>query len=75
MLLYDGDYAQDTSGTPEYLAPETLNRRYDKRVDYWALGIILYQMRFGTTPFYHRNSDQMYDNICSAPVIFPNKKV
>ena len=46
-LLEDGDFAQEASGTPQYLAPETLKKSYDKRVDYWALGVILYQMLTG----------------------------
>mmetsp|Transcript_14201 Transcript_14201/g.29737 ORF Transcript_14201/g.29737 Transcript_14201/m.29737 type:complete len:964 (+) Transcript_14201:288-3179(+) len=46
-------------GTPLYLAPEIiLSRGHDRGVDYWALGCLVYEMLFGTTPFYERGIDQ-----------------
>ena len=46
-------------GTPLYLAPEIiLSRGHDRGVDYWALGCLVYEMLFGTTPFYARGIDQ-----------------
>ena len=46
-------------GTPLYLAPEIiLSRGHDRGVDYWALGCLVYEMLFGTTPFYVRGIDQ-----------------
>lgn len=42
-----------------YLAPEIiLSRGHDRGVDYWALGCLVYEMLFGTTPFYVRGIDQ-----------------
>lgn len=48
-------------GTPEYLAPElVLGRGHDKGVDYWALGILLYEQVAGYSPFADRaHNDQM----------------
>ena len=41
-----------TSGTPDYIAPEILDRKpYDKAVDFWALGVLLYEMLTGEAPF------------------------
>ena len=43
-------------GTVEYLAPEIIRRTgYDKSVDWWAVGCIIYKMLFGISPFHHKN--------------------
>uniref|UniRef100_A0ACB8F5I1 Serine/threonine-protein kinase Sgk2 n=1 Tax=Sphaerodactylus townsendi TaxID=933632 RepID=A0ACB8F5I1_9SAUR len=56
-------------GTPEYLAPEVLKKEpYDRTVDWWCLGSVLYEMLFGLPPFYSRDLSQMYDNILYKPL-------
>jgi serine/threonine protein kinase len=43
-------------GTPVYLAPEVLDKRpYDRTIDWWALGILVYELLHGYPPFYDRN--------------------
>lgn len=51
-------------GTAQYLAPEILvHRGYSKSVDYWTLGILIYEMVTGTTPFRNKDKDVLFDNI------------
>ncbi|KAL8598564.1 Serine/threonine-protein kinase Sgk1 [Nucella lapillus] len=57
-------------GTPEYLAPEVLNKQpYDKTVDWWCLGAVLYEMVNGLPPFYSLDYNKMYDNILNKPLV------
>lgn len=62
-------------GTPEYLAPElVLGKGHDRGVDYWALGILLYECVSGYSPFADQpNNDQMVicRNILKGEVVFP----
>ncbi|CAH1788131.1 unnamed protein product [Owenia fusiformis] len=56
-------------GTPEYLAPEVLRKQaYDRTVDWWCLGAVLYEMMYGLPPFYSRDTAEMYDNILYKPL-------
>ncbi|UJR26501.1 hypothetical protein I4U23_007828 [Adineta vaga] len=60
-------------GTPEYLAPEIiLSRGYNKGVDYWALGVLMYEMSAGYPPFFADQPIQIYEKIVSGRVRFPN---
>jgi serine/threonine protein kinase len=50
--LWNPDNASDTSGTPGYMAPEVMCRQnHSYAVDYFALGIILYEFMFGKRPY------------------------
>lgn len=51
-------------GTAAYLAPEIIRgSSYDKTVDWWALGILLYEMLHGLPPFFDRNMYTMFEKI------------
>lgn len=60
-------------GTPEYLAPELLlNKGYTRVVDFWTLGVLLYEMLTSLPPFYDEDVPTMYKKILEDPLIFPN---
>jgi CRP-like cAMP-binding protein len=58
-------------GTPDYLAPEIiLNEGHDLAVDYWALGVLIFEMVVGAPPFYAEDPMEVYEKILSgAPVV------
>ena len=63
-------------GTPEYLAPELLlGQGYDKAVDWWTLGVLLYEMLTGLPPYYDENTNEMYRKILSEPLHFPGPEI
>lgn len=60
-------------GTPEYLAPELLlNKGYTRVVDFWTLGVLLYEMLTSLPPFYDEDVSLMYKKILEDPLIFPS---
>ena len=63
-------YADIRGGQP--IAPELLESQgYTKTVDWWTLGVLLYEMMTGLPPFYDENVNTMYQRILSDPLQFP----
>ncbi|CAN8100145.1 unnamed protein product [Discula destructiva] len=63
-------------GTPEYLAPEVIhNKGHTTAVDWWALGILIYEFLTGYPPFWHQNPIEIYKQIVEKPVVFPQDPV
>ncbi|MFH4984134.1 hypothetical protein AB6A40_010843 [Gnathostoma spinigerum] len=59
-------------GTPAYLAPEVLQKRgYNKSLDMWSVGVIIYVTLSGTFPF--NDGEEISDQIQNAAFMFPSE--
>jgi len=75
FILYAEPEAKANSfvGTEEYLSPEIINASgHDGGVDWWSLGIFMYELVYGTTPFKGAKRDDTFDKVVNAPLTFPN---
>ena len=59
-------------GTPEFMAPEILlEKPYTRVVDWWALGVLIYEMLLGQSPFRGSDEDEMFQSILRDDVMYP----
>ncbi|XP_033837707.1 microtubule-associated serine/threonine-protein kinase 3 isoform X1 [Periophthalmus magnuspinnatus] len=79
--LYEGHIEKDTRefidkqvcGTPEYIAPEVILRQgYGKPVDWWAMGIILYEFLVGCVPFFGDTPEELFGQVVNDEIIWPD---
>lgn len=74
-MLANDEVATSYCGTPEYLAPEMVSHAgHDKSVDWWAIGVMIYEMLIGVTPFFNKNRKVLMSKIKHSRIVFPDRR-
>lgn len=70
----DGERSKSFVGTEEYVSPEVVRGEgHEFAVDWWALGVLAYEMLYGTTPFKGKNRKETFRNVLFKQPEFPGK--
>ncbi|XP_056019812.1 microtubule-associated serine/threonine-protein kinase 3-like isoform X4 [Ostrea edulis] len=81
--LYEGAIEQDCTefsdkqviGTPEYIAPEVILRKgYGKPVDWWSMGIILFEFLVGCPPFFGNTPEELFSQVINEEIEWPEEE-
>ncbi|KAI8145371.1 kinase-like domain-containing protein [Fennellomyces sp. T-0311] len=72
--MWHGSKTNTVCGTPGFMAPEILlHQGYGRAVDWWAFGVLIYQMVFGRPPFRGEHDDEIYDATLTDEILYPMK--
>ena len=72
VKLHGTEKDYNFAGSPEYASPEMINYQgHTVMTDWWSLGILIYEMLYGFTPFFNLDKDRMYDLIINGSISFP----
>ena len=68
----DGGVRKTFCGTPEYIAPEMLSKKgHDTRVDIWSIGVLMFELLSGYSPFVAKSNQDLYQNIRRLKIQWP----
>ena len=73
-FLGEDEVATSICGTPLYMSPEMVERTvHNMQADWWAVGVLLYELLIGIYPFFHKTKEELVYRIKNSKIIFPSK--